>query len=103
MRSPLNDTTNSTAKSQKGKKCIINKASTITYLQDAYDTADCIDFKYNLKKCMQILNNVDLEEIADMRQALEEQMLQNEIISEENNVLLLRNKELEEIINKSVK
>ncbi|AFM98821.1 hypothetical protein EHEL_081210 [Encephalitozoon hellem ATCC 50504] len=81
MRPVLNETTNATKRLEsKGKEAGGDKERVLCFLRDAYKKTRDHSLKYDLKKCLEIIEGKENQEVADLRNALEEALVENETL-----------------------
>lgn len=81
MRPVLNETTNATKRSDsKGKEIESDKGRVLCFLKNAYTKTRDHSLKYDLKKCLEIIEGKENQEITDLRNALEEALVENETL-----------------------
>jgi uncharacterized protein YqgV (UPF0045/DUF77 family) len=96
MRNILQDTTNV----KKGKILKIkkdDKNSVLEYIKEVYSTTKDYNLKYDLSKCIEIIEGKENQEVTDLKSALQEVIQENEELIEEKTKLCM---ELESIKNK---
>ncbi|KAF5141312.1 wd40 repeat-containing protein [Vairimorpha ceranae] len=96
MRNILHDTTN-VKKGKIMKKKKNDKESVLNFIKDVYNTTTDYNLKYDLSKCIEIIEGKENQEIKDLKEALEEVIQENNELIEEKTKLYL---ELEDAKNK---
>ncbi|CAD26428.2 hypothetical protein [Encephalitozoon cuniculi GB-M1] len=80
MRLILNETTNTTKGPELKSKEIGDKERVLHFLKDTYTKTRDHSLKYDLKKCMEIIEGKENQEVADLKSALEEALVENETL-----------------------
>lgn len=79
------------------KKKKNDKESVLNFIKDVYNTTTDYNLKYDLSKCIEIIEGKENQEIKDLKEALEEVIQENNELIEEKTKLYL---ELEDAKNK---
>lgn len=88
MRNILKDTTNI----KKGKINKIEKnekKDLLDHIKNVYDKTKDYSFKYDLSKCIEIIEGKENQEVIELRNALEELIKENERLLDENTILYM--------------
>ncbi|WUR03968.1 uncharacterized protein VNE69_07037 [Vairimorpha necatrix] len=92
MQNILQDTTNvKKGKIIKSKKS--EKDSVLEYLKGVYDSTIDYNLKYDLSKCIEIIEGKENQEMTDLKDALRDLVKENEELIEEKTQLYLELKE----------
>ncbi|EQB59941.1 wd40 repeat-containing protein [Vairimorpha apis BRL 01] len=88
MRDILKDTTNI----KKGKNHKIEKnekKELLEHIKNVYHTTKDYSFKYDLSKCIEIIEGKENQEVIELKNALEELIKENERLLDENTILYM--------------
>lgn len=78
-----------------------NERSTIIkYLKDTANKTHDKSLEYDLRRCVMLLNNEDLTDVKELKDALEEACIENEVLAGERNELIMENEHLKTMLNK---
>ncbi|ADM12054.1 uncharacterized protein Eint_081220 [Encephalitozoon intestinalis ATCC 50506] len=81
MRPVLNETTNATKRLEtKSKEGESDKGRVLHFLKGVYATTRDYSLKYDLKKCMEIIEGKENQEVIDLKNALSEALIENETL-----------------------
>ncbi|KAI5152261.1 hypothetical protein ENBRE01_2691 [Enteropsectra breve] len=88
MQNALKDKTNKKIRTSPMKKrgateSLSEKEKVITFLQDATNKTRDMNLKYDLNKCVQLLEGKENQETEDLKQVLEEVLLEKEVLFKE--------------------
>lgn len=79
MHSALKDKTNeSSTGSMKSKETLSDKETVVRYLKNVSCTTKDLDLKYDLTKCVEILEGKENQEYIDLKGVLEEALFEKE-------------------------
>lgn len=76
------------------------RLTVIKYLKDTANMTSDKSLSYDLSRCVLLLNNEDLEDMKELKNALEEVCVENEVLENERNNLIMENEHLKQMLNK---
>ncbi|KAG0440375.1 hypothetical protein DMUE_1793 [Dictyocoela muelleri] len=92
MRAPLSEKTNAESKKMDlQKKEISDKHEVLNYLKDKSNTTKDYNLKYDLTKCIEIIEGKENQEFSELKDALEDVMVENEKLFKERAELIYEN------------
>lgn len=80
MRLALNETTNVGKTGAVSGKVACDKDRVLEFLRDVYGRTRDYSLKYDLKKCMELIEGKENQEVVDLRNALSEALVENETL-----------------------
>ncbi|KHN69195.1 hypothetical protein CWI42_091210 [Ordospora colligata] len=83
MRLALNETTNCSKVSdaeERGKKKVSDKERVLLFLKDVCMKTGDHSLKYDLNRCIEMIEGKENQEVVDLRNALEEALVENEVL-----------------------
>lgn len=84
MHSALKDKTNEkTGVSVKKEKVMTEKETVVTYLMVVAQKTKDLNLKYDITKCIEILEGKENQEFKDLKDALEEVLIEKEVLFKE--------------------
>ncbi|KAM0685888.1 hypothetical protein COBT_002898 [Conglomerata obtusa] len=89
-RSALTDKTNYPTMQKKINTCT-DKSKVLDFLTDVSNSTKDYSLKYNLKKCIEIVEGKENVEVVELKDALEDVLVENEALNEERNSLIVEN------------
>lgn len=102
MRIPLSEKnqTSNQAPMQKQQKPHTDKQRVLSFLSDVTNTTRDYSLKYDLTKCVEIIEGKENIEYVELKEALKEALEENEKLEEEKIKLMCENGYLKEIVEK---
>lgn len=96
----LSDKTNTTSMQLQKQANKNEKETVVHFLKDISNKTKDFSFKYDLSKCIEIIEGKENQEVLDLKNALEEALIENEMLTEERGNLIVENEYLKEQISK---
>jgi hypothetical protein len=97
MRKALNETTNvGKAKEPRSKLQLSEKERTLAFLREMLRRTKDHSLRYDLSKCVEIVEGKENQEVADLKSALNDALVENETLFVEKCELALKLDELRE-------
>ncbi|EJW02148.1 hypothetical protein EDEG_03416 [Edhazardia aedis USNM 41457] len=91
MRQILSEKTNTTEKQIKKGQAKSDKETVLTFLNEIKASTKDYSLAYDLSKCIEIVCGKENEEVVDLKSALEDVLIENEMLIEQRNQLIAEN------------
>lgn len=91
MRKPLSEITNAECMKIGNKKKTTERDEVLGYLEDVSNRTEDYNLKYDLSKCIETLKGKENQDFRDLKESLEDLMVENEQLFREKAELVYEN------------